>query len=58
MGVGEAFYAEKLRAGEATAQRFSSTPKHSHPVRSMGYKCLLDYAATAGTVYIKGIVLR
>jgi len=24
----------------------------------MVYKCLLDYAASAGTVYIKGIVLQ
>ncbi|MFT5397810.1 MAG: hypothetical protein ACI9LO_000739 [Planctomycetota bacterium] len=24
----------------------------------MAYKCLLDYAAEAGTVYIKGIVFQ
>jgi len=34
------------------------TSKHLYPVQRMVYKCLLDYAASAGTVYIKGIVLQ
>jgi hypothetical protein len=34
------------------------TSKHLYTVQRMVYKCLLDYAASAGTVYIKGIVFR